>query len=116
MVLYPDKSKQGTSYQLDRRHLMNVPVEYDDDVDRKLTYQALLDKGDDDDVIVLSLDQKQPKAVPKPVRRSVLRDSLKRVKWDPRVVPRKTESERFGRDSAKQANIPSGRAARAIGS
>ena len=34
----------------------------------------------------------------------VLRDSLKRVKWDPSVVPRKTESVRFGRDSAKQAN------------
>ena len=77
---------------------------------------ALLDKGDDDDVIVPPLDQKQPKAVPKPVRRSVLRDSLKRVKWDPRVVPRKTESGRFGRDSAKQANIPRGRAARVIGS
>ena len=66
---------------------MNVPVEYNDDVERKLTHPALLDKGDDDDVIVPPLDQKQPKAVPKPVRRSVLsvlRDSLKRVKWDPR--------------------------------
>ena len=46
----------------------------------------------------------------------VLRDSLKRVKWDPRVVPHKTESVRFGRDSAKQANILRGRAARVIGS
>ena len=63
-----------------------------------------------------SQDQKQQKAVPDLVCRSVLRDSLKRVKWDPRVVPRKTESGRFGRDSAKQVNIPRRRAERAIGS
>ena len=86
-----NKPKQGASYRLDRSHLMNVPVEYDDDVERRLTHPALLDKGDDDDVIIPPLDQKQQKAVPKPVRRSVLRDSLKRVKWDPKVVPRKTE-------------------------
>ena len=111
-----NKPKQGASYRLDRSHLMNVPIEYDDDVERRLTHPALLDKGDDDDVIIPPLDQKQRKAVPEPVRRSVLRDSLKRVKWDPRVVPHETKSARFGWDSAKQANIPRGRAARAIGS
>ena len=111
-----NKPKQGASYRLDRSHLMNVPIEYDDDVERRLTHPALLDKGDDDDVIIPPLDQKPPTAVPEPVRRSVLRDSLKKVTWDPRVVPRKTESGRFGRDSAKQVNIPRGRAARAIGS
>jgi len=103
-----NKPKQGASCRLDRSHLMNVPVEYDDDVERKLTHLALLNKGDDDEVIVLPLTQKQPKAVPKPGRRSVLRDSLKRVKWDLIVVPRKTESSRFDRDSAKQVNIPRG--------
>ena len=86
-----NKPTQGASYRLDRSHLMNVPIEYDNDVERRLTHPALLDKGDDE----------QPKAVPEPVRRSVLRDSLKRVKWDPRVVPRKTESARFDRDSSK---------------
>ena len=47
---------------------------------------------------------------------SVERDSLKRVKWDRRVSPPKTESARFDRDSAKQANILGGWAAHAIGS
>ena len=51
-----NKPKQGVSYRLDRSHLMNVPVEYDDDVERKLTHPALLDKGDDDDVTVPPLD------------------------------------------------------------
>ena len=103
-----NKPKQGASYRLDRSHLMNVLIEYDDDVERRLTHPALLDKGDDDDVIIPPLAQKQQKAVPEPVRRSVLRDSLKRIEWDPKVVPSKTESGRFGRDSAKQANIPRG--------
>ncbi len=95
---------------------MNVPIEYDDDVECRLTHLALLNKGDDDDVIILPLDQKQREAIPEPVHRSVLRDSMKRVKWDPRVVPRKTESGRFGQDSVKQVNIPRGQAARVIGS
>ena len=109
-----NKPKQGASYRLDRSHLMNVPIEYDDDVERRLTHPALLDKGDDDDVIIPPLDQKQQKAVPKPVRRSVLRDSLKRVKCDPKIVPRKTELGRFGRDSDKRGNIPRGRTAHVI--
>ena len=93
-----NKPKQGPSYRLERSHLINVPIEYDDNVERRCTHPALLDKGDDDDVIVLPLDQKQQKAVPKPVRRSVLRASLKRVKWDLSVVPSKIESVRFGQE------------------
>ena len=44
-----NKPKQGASYRLNRSHLMNVPVEYDDDVERRLTHLALLNKGDDDE-------------------------------------------------------------------
>ena len=57
-----NKPKQGASYRLDRSYLMNVPIEYDDDVERRLTHPALLDKGDDDDVTIPPLDQKQRKA------------------------------------------------------
>ena len=63
---------------------MNVPVEYDDDVECKLTHPALLNKGGNDEVAILPPNRKQPEAVPMPVCRSVLRDSLKRVRWDPR--------------------------------
>ena len=37
-----NNTKQGTSFQLDRRHLQNVPVEYNNEVERKRTYPLLL--------------------------------------------------------------------------
>jgi len=46
----------------------------------------------------------------------LLRDILKRVKWDPKVVLRKIKSARFDRDSARQVNILGGQAARVISS
>jgi len=42
----------------------------------------------------------------------VLRNSLKRVRWDAKLVPRKIELVKLDGDSAKQATIPGGRAAR----
>jgi len=64
-----NKPKQGASHRLNMSHLMNVPIEYNDDVERRLTHLLVLDKGDDNDIIILPLDQKQRKAVPEPVRR-----------------------------------------------
>ena len=37
-----NKPNQGGSYRLDRSHLMNVPIEYDDDVECRNTHPALL--------------------------------------------------------------------------
>ena len=38
--------KQGTTFRLDRSHLMNVPVDYDDDVERRRTHPYLLPEED----------------------------------------------------------------------
>jgi hypothetical protein len=37
-----NKPKQGAAFRLDRSHLMNVPVDYDDDVERSKTHPKLL--------------------------------------------------------------------------
>jgi hypothetical protein len=37
-----NKPKQGNPYRVDRSHLMNVPVDYDDEQERKRTHPALL--------------------------------------------------------------------------
>ena len=41
-----NKPKQGAAFRLDRSHLQNVPVDYDDEVERKRTHPSLLPKGE----------------------------------------------------------------------
>ena len=41
-----NKPKQGKGFRLDRSHLMNVPVDYDDEVERKATHPDLLPTGE----------------------------------------------------------------------
>ena len=41
-----NKPKQGKGFRLDRSHLMNVPVDYDDEVERKATHPGLLPVGE----------------------------------------------------------------------
>jgi len=77
-----NKPKQGASHRLDRSHLMNVPIEYDDNMEHRNTNTALLDKGTNDAIVIPPLTRQQPEDVPKLVCRSVLRDSLRKVKCD----------------------------------
>ena len=72
-ALNKSKPKQGGSYILDRIHLMNVPIEYDNDVEHRNIHQELLHKGDDDVIVIPPLSQKQLEAIPKLVHRSVLK-------------------------------------------
>jgi hypothetical protein len=37
-----NKPKQGAAFRLDRSHLMNVPMDYDDDIERSKTHPKLL--------------------------------------------------------------------------
>ena len=41
-----NKPKQGAAFRLDRSHLQNVPVAYDDEVERKSTHPSLLPTGE----------------------------------------------------------------------
>ena len=70
-----NKPKHEARYRLDRSHLMNIPIKYDDGIEHRNTHPALLDKGNNDTVMIPPLTQKQPEAVPKPVCRGVSRDS-----------------------------------------
>ncbi len=40
------KPKQGAPFRLDRSHLMNIPINYDDDVERSKTHPLLLPKDE----------------------------------------------------------------------
>ena len=41
-----NKPKQGPPFKKDRSILMNVPVDYDDEVERKATHPGLLPTGE----------------------------------------------------------------------
>ena len=47
------KPKQGKSFRLDRSHLMNVPIDYDDNVERRNTHPQLLPPDEDKPVQTL---------------------------------------------------------------
>ena len=36
------KPKQGATFRLDHSHLMNVPIDYDDDVESRRTHPSLV--------------------------------------------------------------------------
>ena len=46
-----NKPEQGAKFRLDRAELMNVPVDYDDDVERRWTHPKLLSRDDQVDMV-----------------------------------------------------------------
>ena len=46
-----NKPEQGAKFRLDRAELMNVPVDYDDDVERRRTHPKLLSRDDQADMV-----------------------------------------------------------------
>ena len=83
-----NKKNQVSPYRLDVSHLMNIPVDYDDGVERKATHPALLDTKNHNNIMVPSCNRNIPKADPNPVRRSVLGSGLEEVRWDSAQIPR----------------------------
>ena len=65
-----NKPEQGTPFRKDRAALMNVPVEYDDEVERKRTHPKLLPKSEQEELV------KAQQAIPTSFHhRSVLGDA-----------------------------------------
>ena len=98
--------KQGTPYRLNRSHLMNVPVDYDDEVECKATHPVLLGTKQDKEIKVPPCNRNIPKADPSPVHRSVLGNGFMELRWDLSRVPQKNEFWGSTRDITK-GNIPS---------
>jgi len=46
-----NKPEQGAKFRLDRAELMNVPVDYDDEVERRRTHPKLLSRDDQADMV-----------------------------------------------------------------
>ena len=46
-----NKPEQSVKFRLDRAELMNVPVDYDDDVERRRTHPKLLSHDDQADMV-----------------------------------------------------------------
>ena len=46
-----NKSEQGAKFRLDRAELMKVPVDYDDDVERRRTHPKLLPRDEQADMV-----------------------------------------------------------------
>jgi hypothetical protein len=51
-----NKPEQGTPFRKDRAALMNVPVEYDDEVERKRTHPKLLPKSEQEELVKAQQD------------------------------------------------------------
>ena len=86
-----NKPKTGRPYRLDHSHIMNVPVDYDNEVERKATNPALLDIKQDDEIEDPPRNRNISKANQSPVRRGVLESGLEEVRWDLTRVPRRKE-------------------------
>ena len=87
-----NNTKHGTPHRLDRSHLMNISVDYDDEVEQKATHPTLLGIKQDDDIEVPPQNWNIPKADPSPVCRSVLESGLEEARWDSTRVPRRKDS------------------------
>ena len=46
-----NKPEQGAKFRLDRAELMNVPVDYDDNIERRRTHPKLLSSEDRDNML-----------------------------------------------------------------
>ena len=75
-----NKPKQGAPYRLDCSHLMNVPVDYDEEVECKANHLTLLDIKQDDKIKVQPQNWNIPKSNPILVRRIVLESVLEEVR------------------------------------
>ena len=84
----PDKPKQGAPYRLERNHLMNVSVDYDNQVELKDTHPMLLDIKQDKEIEFPPCNRDITKAGPSPVGMSVLGNCLRQVRWYLARVPR----------------------------
>ena len=83
----PDKPKQGAPYRLERNHLMNVSVDYDNQVELKDTHPMLLDIKQDKEIEFPPCNRDITKAGPSPVGMSVLGNCLRQVRWYLARVP-----------------------------
>ena len=55
--------KQSAPYRMDCSHLINVTLDYDDEVDLKADHPALLDTNQDDKIKVLSHNRNIPRTI-----------------------------------------------------
>ena len=67
---------------MDFSQLMNVTMDYDDEVECKATHPTILDTNEDDDIVFLPHNWNIPKADPNTVHRIVLGSGLKEVRWE----------------------------------
>ena len=82
-----NKPKKGSPYRLDKIQLMNVTVDYDNQVESKDNHPTILNTKKDNGIVVLPRNRNIPKADPNPVRRNVLGSSLKEVGWELEQIP-----------------------------
>ena len=84
---------------------MNIPVDYDDEVERKANQPVLLDTNQDDEIDVPPRNQNTHQADPNPVRRSMLDNGIEEVRWDLAQVPRKKGLLITTRETSKQKDF-----------
>ena len=96
---------QGAPYRLNRSHLMNVPVGYDDEVYHKATHPVLLETKQYNKIEVPPCNRNIYKANPSLVCRSVLENGIKEVRWDLERVPQRNRFWGSARDITN-GNIP----------